>query len=439
MKNPMKVILFIVFILPSLFFSQAETLKTIEFESDSHIESIFSTYNYSSIIIKRKNFPYHTLYLYDKNGNPVNDITLNKSSFVLARPIEELGYLVYIVRGWETGYGDVGSPDIIKAIDLQTGILIWESTANASLFEFSKDNKHILTKSVSMDRKSALEVINIADGSKITIPSEYSCAAFLDSNRLIFSRQNYQVTHTIQEESIKSPIIRIDDINEKIFLLKNNYHRGIISKDTLEYKIDLFEQEKTNIKAQVGTEDPYLENIHRAKSAQKIITKNPSNISLIIYNYNREMIEEMKNIENIDGKEISIRNHSSIGSINVDENNNVYLYASAREKNSNKYDHVLICLDRELNTKWNLPLDTYSTISKYYHDNKVDFFITEADKPNKIIIKADGTIEDLNYNDRVYLESIYQKERLPTEIYKIERIIFNDSEPKVLFKKSEVK
>lgn len=400
--RPYKFILFVIIIF-GISFAQ-NIVKTVTFK-DEEIEEVKASPNYVVVRTYKSTRPFNKIYLYDRKGNEI----LKKSSkvgYILQADVTDaLNYLIIINMGWGDAPGYGKSNDIIQAFDIHTGQKIWETTANAALYEISPDGNFLLTKIPASDRPSPFTIINLKNGNIETpqIPGLRGYhAAWLDKDKIVIAHQILQRAPVTANEKILHS--KIADFHYELGKLRLKYKMGKINKAEFEYKSDSLTNNLSSIQKK------YIK-IRKVQRSKIWLFKGTR---VLIFNHISKQILIERTITNIEGKLFKIPSNSLlIPYVYVSVNNFIYVYGGLESDGD-----CLLKLGKGLELIWFSKLGniTPHTLTKIILNNKFIFAIKNV-RNNKIyfIDPQSGNLVFQNNFDNV-LNRIPFKNNLLSEI-----------------------
>jgi archaellum component FlaF (FlaF/FlaG flagellin family) len=365
----MKKIIVLLFVMISII--QPQTIKkVVKFSDSESIDILTESENYVGATISVNSFQaLPRAILFNKNGDIVFKIEdPERSEFIVAEPVESLGYFITVRRGG----GKV--LDQIRAFDLNTGHKVWETNANACAYELSPNKNFMITVGdPGTERTGIFEIINLKDGSKVDFGYNYDQyrAAWLDDERIIFVFQEWGkgVKQNVQKDSVQSHRWKEIEFTKKSFQLKYKYDQGLISETEYEKgKKELdelqMELEKTKPKMKRTPSGGFIE-------ARGPVTMTPKTIKVILYNLTTNSIDREEYLYKGDGSKISIGvSPNGSKTINVDKEKNIYIYGY--DIIENELHSYLVKFTENLNFIWTTTAEIANIIT-FFVDNNVYF------------------------------------------------------------------
>jgi len=376
----MKKIIVLLFVMISIIQPQIIN-KVVQFSDSESIDIVTESENYVGAAIAVNSFQaLPRAILFNKNGDIVFEIEdPERSGFIVAEPVESLGYFITVRRGG----GKV--LDQIRAFDLNTGHKVWETNANACAYELSPNKNFMITVGdPGTERTGIFEIINLKDGSKVDFGYNYDQyrAAWLDDERIIFVFQEWEkgVKQNVQKDSVQSHRWKEIEFTKKSFQLKYKYDQGLISETEYEKgKKELdelqMELEKTKPKMKRTPSGGFIE-------ARGPVTMTPKTIKVILYNLTTNSIDLENYLYKGDGSKISIGVFpDEFNTITVDKEKNIYIFG--HDIIDNRPYSYLVKFTENLDFIWTSKVDIANLVS-YFIDGDIYFRTKSRDNVNLI-------------------------------------------------------
>ncbi len=347
------ILIFLVLCCVQNVFAQQQDSFKVRISVPGTIKRVSEKGEFVSVISKDREKKIITAFLYDSTGKEIISIGEHEKDLMFAEYVKQFNYYIVILRGFESYEGYPETPDIIKAIDVTTGNVVWENNANAEHYEISPDGRFLVTKSPTEDdRKSSFVIINLLNGSKIT-PKEniqnYR-AIWFDSNKvLIVCNEEKKIQ---PENHIREYENWREELRKKEKEALNDYNNKKIDKMTFEN----LEKEHSNEFFKKTNE--YLDII---SDETKYITTS----RILIYNVITLTVEKEKLLsENSNNLVISF-NANPFNIINVDEEQNIYIYCRLASKPLDENIYFFVKYNKELSLLWKTELLPLTSLYRY--------------------------------------------------------------------------
>jgi len=363
----MKKIFIVLFVLISIAQPQAIN-KVVKFTDSETVDRLTESENYVGATIAVNSFQaLPRAILFNKNGDIVFEIDdPERSEFIVAEPVESLGYFITVRRGG----GKV--LDQIRAFDLKTGQKVWETYANACSYELSPNKLFMITVGdPGTERVGNFEIIDLKDGSKVDFGYKYNqyCATWLDDERIVFVFQEWE--NNIERDTINDP--KSEYLNNKMklkgekFKLEYQYNNGLITKS----KYDEKKNELNKLEEELQKNAPKIKKTSSGRGIPpyKIsYNVNPKTIKIIIYNLKTSSNDREEYLYKGDGSKIHI-GPSPNGSktINVDNEKNIYIYGYDTVENDRQY--YLVKFSQNLDYIWTTKTNIANLVSFFVDDD----------------------------------------------------------------------
>jgi outer membrane protein assembly factor BamB len=362
----MKKIIVLLFVMISII--QPQTIKkVVQFSDSESIDILTESENYVGAAISVNSFQaLPRAILFNKNGDIVFEIEdPERSGFIVAEPVESLGYFITVRRGG----GKV--LDQIRAFDLNTGQKVWETKANACAYELSPNKNFMITVGdPGTERTGIFEIINLKDGSKVDFGYKYHqyCAAWLDDERVVFVFQEWEKNEvrSIKQDTVLDYKIEKTKINSESFQIENLLKKGLITQSDYDKR----KQELNERKAKLEKTAPKITKSEGGRIIRPGVqsSPNPKTIKLSIYNIKKKDFDQEKYLYKGDGSKISIGvSPNATETINVDKEKNIYIYGyDTIENDRHRY---LVKFSENLDFIWTTKVNIANLVSYFINDD----------------------------------------------------------------------
>lgn len=366
----MKKLILIFFVLLVVQKINAQDSSQVRISVRGTIKNVSEKGEYVSVISKDKERKTSTAFLYDRTSREIISIGEPDKDLMFAEYVKQFNYYIVILRGFESYEGYLGSPDIIKAIDVVTGNIAWENNANAGRYETSPDGTFLITKSPAEDdRKGSFVIINLIDGSKITLEEKIQNyrATWLTSNKVLITQNERK--KILPEDRIKEYKNWGEELSARERKASNDFNNKKITKTEYENLENEFSNEffkRTN---------EYLDLI--SKETKYITTSR-----ILIYNIATKMVEKDKLLIDNSGNNIIIDyNEDPINIVNTDEDQNIYLNCRLDSKSDEENIYYFVKYDKDLSLRWKTEFLPLTTFYQYLLDQRpfYGFLLTDRE------------------------------------------------------------
>jgi outer membrane protein assembly factor BamB len=341
--------------------------KVVQFTDSETIDILTESENYVGAAISVNSFQaLPRAILFNKNGDIVFEIEdPERSGFIVAEPVESLGYFITVRRGG----GKV--LDQIRAFDLNTGQKVWETKANACAYELSPNKNFMITVGdPGTERTGIFEIINLKDGSKVDFGYKYHqyCAAWLDDERVVFVFQEWEKNEvrSIKQDTVLDYKIEKTKINSESFQIENLLKKGLITQSDYDKR----KQELNERKAKLEKTAPKITKSEGGRIIRPGVqsSPNPKTIKLSIYNIKKKDFDQEKYLYKGDGSKISIGvSPNATETINVDKEKNIYIYGyDTIENDRHRY---LVKFSENLDFIWTTKVNIANLVSYFINDD----------------------------------------------------------------------
>jgi len=337
-------------------FTDSETIDILT-ESENYVGAAISVNSFQAL---------PRAILFNKNGDIVFEIEdPERSGFIVAEPVESLGYFITVRRGG----GKV--LDQIRAFDLNTGQKVWETKANACAYELSPNKNFMITVGdPGTERTGIFEIINLKDGSKVDFGYKYHqyCAAWLDDERVVFVFQEWEKNEvrSIKQDTVLDYKIEKTKINSESFQIENLLKKGLITQSDYDKR----KQELNERKAKLEKTAPKITKSEGGRIIRPGVqsSPNPKTIKLSIYNIKKKDFDQEKYLYKGDGSKISIGvSPNATETINVDKEKNIYIYGyDTIENDRHRY---LVKFSENLDFIWTTKVNIANLVSYFINDD----------------------------------------------------------------------
>jgi hypothetical protein len=386
------------------------TIDTIFFSQDEIVRKIHTTEKYIGIKVDNKKLHSGKGILYNRSGEIILEYEQDSNSLFDFIPNDRYNQIIVINK---KQVNSIGMLDEIMAIGIDTKNIAWKTRSIASEYLISPDCKYLMTQTYETDAdvKNEFRIINLMDGSNLPVNfdlGEYYFATWFDTQRVVLFTIEYEMkrndSYFEEMEKYRKEISKIR--NEKADFYFKYKNDSLISKQDFNIqnqkylnKIDSIDKEYAPIlKIQpnkVGETKPE-QNIGRPYSFS---TKS---LIFIMYNIVTNNIEYEKKIDPGDSIIACIR-YESIGSINIDEDKNIYVV---------DYKDKFYQLDKTFNINWSVKLEQPYSVYKVIDADSIFFVVEERKKNEYNIISKKGEKKLLNATDNPNLtEKIKKKSK----------------------------
>jgi hypothetical protein len=379
--------------------------NTIQFDKNTKIYDLDVSKSYICVLVQRQNSPWFSAYLYDRNGQVRFEYVSDTIYIVKAAVIEQYNSFLIVVRGSTLPLEDSKSPEVIKAFDIKTKKLIWQTTAYAFSYEISPDQKWMITAVPTWARHPSdygSELICLNDGSKKSIRGPYGRSAFLNNENVVLSSQEWMENPDYNDQGFSKLELEEHAIVDSILHLRWIYENKVIeiTKNDFEERKKKLEEKRDNIykKMHELRTQPIIDNrsIEVGRMLKPLPLRSiPKCIKLSIYNIEKENIVKESSIFSEKGGIIWGFEEPTIGSINIDGTGGIYIFADIRD--STTWGRSIIKFDRNFKLIWQRNLDEYDNVNKICHGDEFHFYIHRMGNQGYLIDNENG--RDIEISD----------------------------------------
>lgn len=379
----------LVILFTAISIAESQTVsKAVQFTDSETVDRLTESENYVGATIAVNSFQaLPRAILFNKKGDIVFEIDdPERSEFIVAEPVESLGYFITVRRGG----GKV--LDQIRAFDLKTGQKVWETNANACSYELSSNKMFMITVGdPGTERVGIFEIINLKDGNKVDFRYKYDRyrAAWLDNERIIFVFQEWEKgdKQNVQKDPLQEHRRKEREFTKRSIQLKYKYDQGLISKTEYEKQkeeLDIIkvELEKTKPKMKITPSGGVIYD-HGPS------TMTPKTIKVFLYNLATSSIDREEYLYKGNGSKISIGVSPGSNTLNVDKEKNIYIYGY--DLIDNDRHRYLVKFTENLDFIWTTKTNIANIVS-FFVDDDIYF---------RSMIRGDVNLIDANTGDLV--------------------------------------
>jgi hypothetical protein len=372
-------------------FAVDENKEVIEYSKDSHIRGLEVSDNFFAVRLNDYNLRSTTAIFYSKDGTELfRKGRPGQKNIMFASPVEKFNSAIIICRGREELPNKGVEDDTIKAFDIKSGALLWQSYAVADRYEISPDGRYLLPQEkAEPDRGIRFEIIDLSDGT-IFSPSvslaEFH-AAWYDSSRIILVTQEY----IPNPNRTKNPIEILSEKRRTLITERSN------TSYSLRYDNNLKPEEREKLSRRLNEMEQELEDLNeeiknnykslppgreRLKMLYPVVSARvvPKSLNIKIFNWRKNQIELEKSLDESVGEgrqDVVVYKQQSDGSsgITVDSEKNIYILGSYRAQ---ERKNIIVKLDSSLNVRWQHSYSHLGGYTKFLIDGKPWFRIIEG-------------------------------------------------------------